>query len=350
MDPFPRVDIDALFGAELELCRLRAGETVGIYTEDRARLDYADAFRRAAEKLGASSFHLDVALGNHLSPGELGVRSGNTGLGLAGRAAVDAFKGADLMVDLAFLLWSPEQSEIKGAGTRILSCVEPVPVLARMFPSHERRDRVLRARDLLASVSRLRLTNDAGTDVAFEIGQYLTHHQYGFTDEPGRWDHFGTAIVNTVPNDSASQGVVVFQPGDIVFPYSRYVSEPVRLTVRDGRVTEIEGGADALLIREYLAMFDDERGYHVSHIGWGMDERSRWDALAAGSGGIGMDARCALGSVMFSTGPNVEFGGSNDTPCHMDMPMRDCSLWLDDTLLIDRGHIVDESLLPSQAV
>jgi 2,5-dihydroxypyridine 5,6-dioxygenase len=53
---------------------------------------------------------------------------------------------------------------------------------------------------------------------------------------------------------------------------------------------------------------------------------------------------------MFSIGPNTDFGGDNDTLCHVDIPMRDCSLYLDDELIIDSGHIVKDSLRPGAVV
>jgi 2,5-dihydroxypyridine 5,6-dioxygenase len=333
-----------LFGQELALCKLMPDETVAILTEGRARQRYADAFALAAQAAGARVFSLDLPSGSSLGDGELGVKSGATGLAELRTTALEALKSCDLLIDLAFMLWSHEQHEIRAAGTRILSCIEPVPVLERLFPSEERRRRVLEARDLIASGSRIRVTSAAGTDVEYVYGEYKVHHQYGFTDEPGRWDHFASAMVNTVANDGAVDGVVVLAPGDLVFPYCRYVEQPVSLTIRDGYVTDVAGGTDALLITDYLELFDDPRGYQVSHIGWGMDERARWDALAAGAGGIGMDARCYHGSVMFSTGPNIEFGGDNDTACHIDIPMRGCSLWIDEQLIIDNGRMAVAAL------
>jgi 2,5-dihydroxypyridine 5,6-dioxygenase len=54
--------------------------------------------------------------------------------------------------------------------------------------------------------------------------------------------------------------------------------------------------------------------------------------------------------VLFSTGPNLELGGTNDTACHMDLPMRQCSLWLDDVLIVDHGDVVhpDVRVAPSK--
>jgi 2,5-dihydroxypyridine 5,6-dioxygenase len=58
---------------------------------------------------------------------------------------------------------------------------------------------------------------------------------------------------------------------------------------------------------------------------------------------VGMDARSYEGCVMFSTGPNTEFGGTNDTPCHFDMPLRNCSLWVDGEQIVDRGRLMEGS-------
>jgi 2,5-dihydroxypyridine 5,6-dioxygenase len=55
-----------------------------------------------------------------------------------------------------------------------------------------------------------------------------------------------------------------------------------------------------------------------------------------------MDARSYWGNFMFSTGPNAEAGGTRHTPCHLDIPMSSCSLWLDDVPVLDRGRVVGE--------
>jgi 2,5-dihydroxypyridine 5,6-dioxygenase len=57
-------------------------------------------------------------------------------------------------------------------------------------------------------------------------------------------------------------------------------------------------------------------------------------------GGIGMELRSFRGNVMFSIGPNSELGGPNDTACHLDIPMRNCSLYLDDHEVVKNGQIV----------
>ena len=44
--------------------------------------------------------------------------------------------------------------------------------------------------------------------------------------------------------------------------------------------------------------------------------------------------------MLFSLGPDTEFGGDNDTACHLDLPTRNCNLWLDDELIAKGGEVV----------
>jgi len=89
-----------------------------------------------------------------------------------------------------------------------------------------------------------------------------------------------------------------------------------------------------------MESFNDERAYGIAHIGWGLDHRARWSALATDTRGMGMEVRSFYGNVLFSTGPNGELGGDNDTPCHVDIPMRNCSLYLDDEPIVINNEIV----------
>jgi 2,5-dihydroxypyridine 5,6-dioxygenase len=340
-DPAP-IDLVALFTRGLELSRVEVGETVAIYTEGGIRRSYAEAFAAAAESLGANAFVVNVPR-PLASEVEGGGWSGKVGLG-SRPVLVEAFKGCDLLIDLVMLLFRHEKIEIQQTGTRILTCAEPPDTIARLFPTAEHRRRARIGQELLARASTLRVTSDAGTDLTYELGQYAPFCQYGAADEPGRWDHFASAFVVTVGNDRGVNGEVVFDVDDIVTPpgYAFYVREPVRLTIEDGFIEGIEGGPEAVSIRDYLGRYD-RRAYAVSHIGWGLNENARWDALRLNPDQIGLDPRSYLGCVMFSTGPNNEFGGSNDTTCHFDMPLRNCSLWVDDELIVDRGRMVEDS-------
>lgn len=125
--------------------------------------------------------------------------------------------------------------------------------------------------------------------------------------------------------------------GDILYPLKRHAGEPIEFTIREGRVVEIAGAAAADELVRFIDSYADPRAYAVSHIGWGLNPACLWSVDPPG---IGMDGRACYGNVLFSMGPDTEFGGSNDTACHLDLPMRHCSLWLDDTQILDHGDVL----------
>jgi 2,5-dihydroxypyridine 5,6-dioxygenase len=328
-----------LFRRELELCKVHAGEVVVVLSGALERQDYAQAFMVVAQDLGATAFHLNVPRRNAAIAGVQGRHPlvGN-------QAAIDTLKRADLVIDLLGLLFSREQAEIQAAGTRVLRVMEPFHVLKQMFPTEDLRRRVEFSRQMLASAKQLRFSSPGGTDIRYALGQYPVISEYGYTDEPGRWDHFPSGFSFTQGNDGEIDGTVVLMPGDIFAAFKTYVQTPVRLTVRSGMIVEIAGdGHDATLMRSYIESFNDPRGYAVSHIGWGLNERAQWHHLAAtrqlASEHV-MNALSFYGNVLFSTGPNTEVGGTNDTACHMDLPLRNCSLWVDEVAVLDAGVVV----------
>ncbi len=337
-----QIDIDMLrvFTAELELCAVKTGETVAVLSAGTAKGDTAQAFMLAARNLGASVFHVnipDLAVANAAGVVGRSPLAGN-------RRAVEALKSANMVIDLMGMLFSAEQLELQAAGVRILLVVEPLHILKQMFPTTDHRRRVEAGERLLKKARELRVTSAAGTDVVYRLQQYPVMTQYGYTDKPGRWDHFPSAFLFTNGNDGGVDGTVVLAPGDIICAFKRYVRDPVTLTIEKGFITRIAGdGMDAALIRDYMESFRDPRAYAISHIGWGLHERATWYHMLASQRLHEeriMNALSYYGNVLFSTGPNTELGGTNDTACHLDIPLRNCSLYLDGEQIVDTGRIV----------
>ncbi len=341
----PMQEMVDLFRAELALCKVGPGQKLAVLSEGDALADYAEAFLRAGDALGAdtSRVHLE---GRTVDASERIANVGVNALG-ANRQAMATLKDADMVVDLMLLLFSAEQLEIQHAGTRMLMVVEPFDVLKRLFPTPDIRRRVEAGERRMRAARTLRFTNRAGTDVTYELAPadgpapsgVLT--EYGYTDTPGRWDHWPSGFLATTGTVTGVNGRVVMDAGDILLPQKQMLREPIAFTIRAGRVTDIGGGEEARRLRTYIERFEDPRAYAVSHIGWGLNEDALWDVDLPG---ICMDGRARYGNVLFSTGPNSEFGGDNDTPCHLDLPMANCSLWLDDDLIVKDGVIVPDDM------
>jgi 2,5-dihydroxypyridine 5,6-dioxygenase len=345
--PQPSMDeMISLFKANLELCKVGHGEKLAVLSEGAFLKDYAEAFLRAGDMLGAETVrvHLDPD-----GPGGIEARSLDIGRNPLSEdpAAMATLKEADMVVDLMLLLFSREQIEIQTAGTRVLMVVEPFEILKRLFPTEDQRRRVEAGERRLQQARTLRFTNKAGTDVRYELAELsgpppaCIMTEYGFTDTPGRWDHWPGGFLASIGTPSGVEGKVVMDRGDIILPHKTMLRAPIEMTIRDGSVVDIQGGDEARHLREHIERFEDPRAYAVSHIGWGLNERAEWSVEQPGAG---QDARAYYGNVLFSLGPDIEFGRSNDTPCHLDLPMANCSLWLDDELIIQDGQVVPDDM------
>ncbi|MEK6346233.1 MAG: 2,5-dihydroxypyridine 5,6-dioxygenase [Burkholderia sp.] len=328
----------------LRLSRLEAGQTVTILTGATTHPQTLSAALVAVQSMGAIVNRLDLPPVNgekSLSRDALAYL-GTTPL-TGNRAAIAALKASDLVLDLMTLLFSPEQLDILKAGTRILLAVEPPEVLVRLLPTVQDRERVLAAQARIAGARVMHAASAAGTDLHCPLGEFEPIAEYGFVDAPGRWDHWPSGFALTFPNERGAHGRIVIDRGDILLPQKHYVQEPIALTVENGFATRIEGGVDAALLRDYMAAFDDPEAYAISHIGWGLQPRARWSTLGLydREATIGMDARAYEGNFLFSLGPNNEAGGARTTACHIDVPLRHCTVSLDGEPVVRDGRTLD---------
>ncbi|OZI60470.1 2,5-dihydroxypyridine 5,6-dioxygenase [Bordetella genomosp. 11] len=329
----------------LTLSKLQPGQAVTILTGAATHAQTLSTALIACQDMGAVVNRLDLPPVNGakaLSRDALAYL-GTTPL-TGNKAAMAALKASDLVLDLMTLLFSPEQHEILQGGTKILLAVEPPEVLARLVPTEADRARVQAAARRVVAARQMTVTSAAGTSLACPLGEFPAISEYGFVDEPGRWDHWPSGFVLTFPNEGGANGTIVIDRGDIVLPQKSYASEPIVLTVENGYATRIEGGVDAELLRTYMESFDDPEAYAISHIGWGLQPRAHWSTLSLydREATLGMDARAYEGNFLFSLGPNNEAGGSRTTACHIDIPLRRCTVALDGKEVVRDGKVVNE--------
>ena len=327
----------------LTLSRLQAGQTVTILTSANTHPQTLATALIATQSMGAVVNRLDLPPVNGekaLSRDSLAYL-GTTPL-TGNQAAIAALKASDLVLDLMTLLFSPEQLEILQTGTKILLAVEPPEVLTRLVPTLRDKERVVAAQQRIGAARTMRVVSAAGTDFHCPLGEFVPIAEYGFVDEPGRWDHWPSGFALTFPNDGQAHGRIVIDRGDILLPQKCYVSDRIELTVEGGYATGISGGIDAQLLSEYMGTFQDPEAYAISHIGWGLQPRAHWSTLGLydREATIGMDARAFEGNFLFSLGPNNEAGGSRTTTCHIDIPLRNCDVYLDDEPVVKGGVVV----------
>ena len=312
-----------------------AGERVAVLSAGTDWQERGDAYAKVARALGAIVERVSLD-----AEGDARARLADFGRGPleAHPDIVSRLARPGLVVDLLVASFTPACDALLAGGARVLLATELPEVMRRMPCSEAHVRRTAASFERLAGAASARVTSRAGTDVTYRFGgRYRPLYQVGEVREPGRWDAFPSGLVARCTDDV--DGVVVLDTGDILCHANRHVKDPVRLEIHGGRVTSIAGAREAERLRATIEAYGDPRAYAVSHIGWGTHAGARWFA-----GSMGMDARSFAGSVLFSLGPNREFGGDNDTPCHLDLPLRSCSVWLDGAPILDAGRWVDPEL------
>jgi 2,5-dihydroxypyridine 5,6-dioxygenase len=329
----------------LTLSKLEPGQTVTILTGAATHPQTMECALIATQEMGAIVNRLDLppVNGEKAHSRDSLAYLGTTPL-TGNSAAIAALSASDLVLDLMTLLFSPEQHAILATGTKILLAVEPPEVLARLVPTEADRTRVKAAAARIAKAKEMYITSAAGTNLSCKLGEFPVISEYGFVDEPGRWDHWPSGFALTFPDEGGTNGTIVVDKGDILLPQKRYCSERIVLTVKNGYATKIEGGIDAELLKDYMAAFNDPEAFAISHIGWGLQSRARWSTLGLydREATIGMDARAFEGNFLFSLGPNNEAGGSRTTTCHIDIPLRKCTVRLDGEDVVREGKVLDQ--------
>jgi 2,5-dihydroxypyridine 5,6-dioxygenase len=326
-----------LFQKELELCRVRKGATVAVLSAGSFLGNYVRPFLTAAKNLGANAVNVNLPAAGISSDADRLKEFGKNTLS-QNPEAMAKLKSADMVVDLLVASFSREGEEIREAGARMLLVCEEFDVLKRLFPSPEHRARTEASFKRLASAKTFRFTNLVGTDVTYSFGdRYKPLMEYGYTSDPGRWDAWPAGLIATCADNV--EGRVVMNEGDMVHFTMVFLPEPIEFEIEKGYVRKIKGGKAADEMRRRIDGYDDPRAYAVSHIGWGTHAGAVWTTT-----GVGADGRSYYGNVLFSLGPDVEFGGKNDTRCHIDLPMRGCSAWVDGEKIIANGRILPEAM------
>jgi 2,5-dihydroxypyridine 5,6-dioxygenase len=242
--------------------------------------------------------------------------------------------------------------EVMDTGTRVLMIIDAPDDLEQLMAPPDLKSALKYAEERYRKTREVRVVSEAGTDFTYGCGEYPVMVQWGYADEPGHFDHWGAGHIHTFPNEGSAKGVVVIQPGDIIIlPYCRYVQDPIRLEIEDGFITKLEGGLDAKLMRDWLddgkANAGDRDPYAISHLGWGLNPQARWYGLAMNGDAPERhraSARVFAGNFLFSTGPNSQGGGKRTTRGHYDVPMRDCTVMLDNEVIIDKGQVTDPKM------
>ena len=340
---FMQKDWIEAFSILFDYCKIQKNEKIIILKENSSR---TINFELAKYVLNSQSIDFqEIKLNSPISKIDPIVKSTGSSTILNGNDNVlKELIQSDFIIDLTKegLMHSKETREILSSGTRIMSISDEHPeILSRLKPDHSMKEVVKNAVSKCRKSESMKVTCEMGTDLTINLINTNTVGVWGWTDRPGTLAHWPGGLVVSFPNKSSVNGQLIFKPGDMNLTFKRYFETEVIFIIENDYVIDIRGnGTDALLMKSYLQGFDDRDAFATSHVGWGLNKKSRYEALTMYDKNDlnGTELRTLAGSFLFSIGAN-EFAGRY-TEGHFDLPVMGCTIQLDNETVVENGQII----------
>jgi 2,5-dihydroxypyridine 5,6-dioxygenase len=325
-------------------CGVGLGDAVAILSETQSRQVNVELAELALLKLGCRPFHLVVPSPRLTAPAPIRSTGASNALQQL-EPVISAAASSVLVVDLTVegLLHAPELPRILSGGARVLMVSTEHPeALERLMPDDTLEPKVRSGMRMLKAAGTMHVSSAAGTDLNVDLGDARVGGVWGYTRKPGTVAHWPGGLCLAFPAAGRVNGRLVLAPGDVNLTFKRYLSDTITLTIENDFVRRIEGdGVDADLMRAYFEAWGDEEAYGVSHVGWGVNPKARWDAMTFYDRRDfnGTELRAFAGNFLYSTGANEAAG--RYTLGHFDLPLRHCTIALDDAVVVEQGKLTD---------
>ncbi|MDO9094605.1 MAG: peptidase M29 [Rubrivivax sp.] len=333
----------AMFVHTFGLCGVKAGDACAVLSETQTRPELPQLAELALLQMGARVFHVVLPARPLTAPVPVRSTGASDAIGQL-EPVVQALAASVFIADCTVegLQHAVELPRILKGGARVLAISHEHPeILERCLPRAEDETPVREAMRQLKAAQRMHVTSAAGTDLHVSLAGARIGGVWGFSSRPGTLSHWPGGLVLAFPAAGSVNGTLVLDRGDVNLTFKRYLDAPVRLQIENDHAVRVDGdGVDAELMRVYFAAWNDPAAYAVSHLGWGLNRRARWDAMAFHDKADfnGTELRAFAGNFLYSTGANEVAG--RHTLGHFDLPLRGCTVMLDGVAVVERGLLL----------
>lgn len=172
----------------------------------------------------------------------------------------------------------------------------------------------------------IRVTSPKGTDLTARIEGRKANREI-WSREFGQASGSPSIEVNIPPLEGTASGVMVVD-GSVAG--IGLITEPIRITVQNGRAVKFEGGAQADQLARLIAAPGDPRAYAIAEIGIGLNPEGNVT-------GTLFEDESAFGTAHIALGKNTVHGGQNPAPIHVDMVFWHPTIQVDGQTIIAPG-------------
>lgn len=259
-----------------------------------------------------------------------------------------AMREADAVFTVETLTISYTQA-VQGAreaGARVLGMPNnmDVPTLVRLCEGLDMDELVSVCEAVAAKMTagrEVHVTSSDGTDFTFNLGDYAGWALTGIVRKPGDRDWFPPGNTGCGSVQNSGNGILVVN-GTIGRIPTAPLGQPVRLTVENGYIVNIQGGPEAHELRSYFKQFEKHALYqncmHVSTLGIGTHPTARLTGRVLEDERISGCVHFCVGKSTLQIDPNGR-RGTVEAPSHVDMCIVGSTLTIDGETVVDAGRL-----------
>jgi leucyl aminopeptidase (aminopeptidase T) len=190
-------------------------------------------------------------------------------------------------------------------------------------------ERTRKVAAIVSGKATARVTTRLGTDITMSIAGRACHEDTGIVTTPGKYTNLPAGEAYLAPVEGTASGRMVI---DGSCAGVGVVKQPVVIEVAGGLATSITGGREASDLLALVSRFGKE-ARNIAELGIGTNHAARLS-------GSTLEDEKVMGTVHIALGDNISMGGVVAVQSHLDLIIKEPTLWLDGTELIKDGRLL----------
>ena len=183
---------------------------------------------------------------------------------------------------------------------------------------------------LLGAAKTARVSTPEGTDLRLDLTGRPAFGLSGFAREPGQFSGLPDGEAAIAPVEGTTEGVLV---NPYLVEKIGQVTEPFRMEIREGRITNVQGGAQAQQLSEILNRKDKGARNFAAEFALGTNPACRLIPKSR-------EIKKKLGQAHVALGDNLSLGGAVESDIHLDIILLRPTVVVDDQVVIDGGDAI----------
>lgn len=187
----------------------------------------------------------------------------------------------------------------------------------------------IKLKKILEKGKNIRVTSKLGTDISFSIEGRTSFASKGLFHKKGESGNLPTGETFLAPVEGTANGVFIVDGSFAGLGLIKNAN--IKITVKDGFATKVEGGSAAKKLKTMLNKFG-KPAHNIAEFGIGTNDSAKLS-------GIILEDEKVLGTVHIALGNNKSMGGTVGVPLHLDGVIKKPDVYLDGKLLMKEGNL-----------